>query len=51
MSKVEIEIKKLKLRVDEIYDWMVLTQNKTMEKLIKQLDKQRKLIDKLEKRL
>lgn len=51
MSISESDFKRLEIRVNEIYEWMCLTQTKTMEKLIESMERQRKMLKELEGRV
>lgn len=48
MKDIELRIKRLELKVNEVYEWMELTQNKTIEKLSNQIKSLKKDINKLE---
>lgn len=47
LKNLEIELKSLKIKVNEIYEWMELTQNRTLEKLSQQLIEQKRMLNKL----
>ena len=50
IKEIKVNLKALTIKVQEIYDWMELTQNKTLERLSKQLIDQKKELNKLIKK-
>lgn len=47
----ETEFKKLKIRVDEIYEWMTLTQNKEMQEMLKKIDELQTKVNSINKKI